>query len=902
MARLSCLAAEISVWHKLEWAVLTTTLCLLAVASPARGTDIEYLRSDAHVSLLSDFVEPSKPNGAVALEGRPVLEWLDSAATNNAWVDTGSFWYLNCGGNRGDGVVLDAPGSHTSASTMLASSVVGFVFGCDWNDGRGEFYVDGSLVARIHYPTSEWLDYVLVVDSLPFSTHRFTLSCVDNVQGDLSHDVFIYGAAALGEVPEPSTFALLAIGIIGVSLCALRRWLSRRAVAGLAACAVVLSVSVADADIFGVGTNQFTLSFVPISGATNPTSGYGIVNHDYRMGTYEITNDQWNKFTASLGIPVTGADAGYSTNSYYTGTNVPTDGVSWFEAAQFVNWLNTSTGYQPPYKFTGTQGTDSYTFAAWNSADAGYDASNPYRNKVARYFLPTENEWVKAAYWNGRALQTYATKAGESLTQGNGTSRTGWNYYTTHYATTPYGPWAVGSGSQELNGTYDMMGNDWEWMESPYTSGDYGASSSRGMRGGGWSLNAVSLASSSRYGYPPTIEGGNYLGFRVAGAVPEPSAITLLTIGAVGLLAYAWRRRKLHNLRSMILAAMVVLAAGSAQAGDHAVWPTDWNNWSDPALVVAVGNPGNAPDTRYNAISGVSAGAVPYVYNIGKFEVTAGQYTAFLNAVAKTDAYGLYNVDMTSSEGCQITQHGASGSYTYDFSGRPSGAESDWAVRPVNFVSWGDSARFANWLHNGQPTGEQSLSTTEDGAYYLNGATTSEALLAVSRKTSATWVIPGEDEWYKAAYYKSGGTNTGYWDYPTKSSTSPVNTLLGTDPGNHANFGVNNVFTIGSPYYRTEVGDFENSASAYGTYDQGGNVWEWNETLLAGSSRVLRGGGWFFGSHDLAASYRNYSSDLSFEGIDLGFRVASVPEPASIALLLVGTLGLLVYAWRRHRT
>ena len=112
-------------------------------------------------------------------------------------------------------------------------------------------------------------------------------------------------------------------------------------------------------------------------------SGYGIVNHDYRMGTYEITNDQWNKFTASLGVPVTGADGGYGYSSYFTGTNVPTDRVSWYEAAQFVNWLNTSTGHQAAYKFTGTQGTSDYTFAAWSPTDAGYDASNPYRNKTA---------------------------------------------------------------------------------------------------------------------------------------------------------------------------------------------------------------------------------------------------------------------------------------------------------------------------------------------------------------------------------------------------------------------------------------------------------------------------------------------------------------------------------------
>ena len=112
---------------------------------------------------------------------------------------------------------------------------------------------------------------------------------------------------------------------------------------------------------------------------------------------------------------------------------------------------------------------------------------------------------------------------------------------------------------------------------------------------------------------------------------------------------------------------------------------------------VPVGNPGNADD-----IHGDGYGGVDYTYNIGKYEVTAGQYAAFLNAVAATDPYGLYNTNMDSdSYGCQITRNGSSGSYTYDFSGRPSGTEADWVNRPVNYVSWGDAARFANWLHNG---------------------------------------------------------------------------------------------------------------------------------------------------------------------------------------------------------
>ncbi|MGB2987379.1 MAG: SUMF1/EgtB/PvdO family nonheme iron enzyme, partial [Phycisphaerae bacterium] len=134
---------------------------------------------------------------------------------------------------------------------------------------------------------------------------------------------------------------------------------------------------------------------------------------------------------------------------------------------------------------------------------------------------------------------------------------------------------------------------------------------------------------------------------------------------------------------------------------------------------VTVGNPGNDGELSGEGAGGYGpdrvCGAVDYLYNIGTFEVTAGQYTKFLNAVAATDTYGLYNPSMDgSSYGCQITQNGTSGNFTYDFSGRPSGTEADWVDRPVNYVLWGDATRFCNWLHNGQPTGAQDLTTTED--------------------------------------------------------------------------------------------------------------------------------------------------------------------------------------------
>ncbi len=332
---------------------------------------------------------------------------------------------------------------------------------------------------------------------------------------------------------------------------------------------------------------------------------------------------------------------------------------------------------------------------------------------------------------------------------------------------------------------------------------------------------------------------------------------------------------------------------------------------------VPVGNPGNAGEGSGESYGGYGpdaiVGAVDYAYNIGKYEVTAGQYAEFLNAVADTDAYGLYNSSMDSHYGCQITRHGTSGSYYYDFSGRPSGEESDWTNRPVNFVNWGNAARFANWLHNGQPTGTLTgdpaidAGLTEDGSYDLNGATSDAALMTIMRESDATWVIPSEDEWYEAAYHKNDGATGNYFDYPTSSDNLPSNDLVEpTDPGNNATI-YDSGYTIGSPYYRTEVGAHELSDSPYGTFDQAGNVYEWNEAVMSGSLRGwpgphlrgARGGDWLSDDSTILLATDRGNAPPTTEYEHIGFRVAQVPEPSTITLLLCGLAGLL--CWRRRK-
>jgi formylglycine-generating enzyme len=299
---------------------------------------------------------------------------------------------------------------------------------------------------------------------------------------------------------------------------------------------------------------------------------------------------------------------------------------------------------------------------------------------------------------------------------------------------------------------------------------------------------------------------------------------------------------------------------------------------------VPVGDPGNAADTRVMSDGTTGYGSVGYTYNVGKYEVTTGQYTEFLNAVAKTDTYGLYSTAMWShSKACKIEQSGSSGSYTYSVA-------SDYANRPVSFVSYWDACRFANWLHNGQPMGAQGAGTTETGAYTLDGYNETDGW-TIQRNADWKWAVTSEDEWYKAAYYKGGSTNAGYWNYPTGSSAVPGRDMADVS-GNNANYYTGyGPFPIDSgQYYTTVVGEFQNSDSPYGTFDQGGNVFEWNEAVFGNSYRGLRGGSFYNpgGGLSLEAYYRGGGAPPVTGLYFYGFRVVQVPEPAALLLLAVG--------------
>jgi sulfatase modifying factor 1 len=295
---------------------------------------------------------------------------------------------------------------------------------------------------------------------------------------------------------------------------------------------------------------------------------------------------------------------------------------------------------------------------------------------------------------------------------------------------------------------------------------------------------------------------------------------------------------------------------------------------------VTVGDPGNTADTTGNPNP---AGAVADSFQIMKYEFTNQQYTAFLNSVAATDTYSLYNTSMGSNARGGITRSGASGSYTY-------ATKTNMGDKPVIYVSWFDAARVSNWLMNGGT----SSSSTETGAYTLVGGQTSGT--APARNFGATFYVPTEGEWYKAAYYKGGNTNAGYWDYATQSDTLPTAVTAGStgigssgSTGNFANYGLvadwnsqnGNVTTVGT----------NGGPSAYGAFDMNGNLTEWND--LRGSAtlaRGLRGGDWANGAALLPSSF-GFADVPSVELDFIGFRLASpvaVPEPSTWVMGLAG--------------
>ncbi|MFA9197781.1 MAG: SUMF1/EgtB/PvdO family nonheme iron enzyme [Aliarcobacter sp.] len=290
---------------------------------------------------------------------------------------------------------------------------------------------------------------------------------------------------------------------------------------------------------FGTGDNAFTMEFVTIgnpnnaadtTGSPNPA---GSVAYTYNLGKYEVSRGQFDKANVAGSLGIRMADMGpYGGN----GLLKPATGISYYEAAKYVNWLNTSTGGTAAYKFV------SGTFQLWSPTDAGYDANNMYRNSLAKYVIASSNEWYKGAY--GKAVGSWSNfpnGSDSAPTPVAGGTDANTAVYGQSYDTGPAD--ITSAGGLSSYGTMGQGGNVWEWNETAVDGINNTAGENRVLRGGSWyEIDSVNLGASNRFGYSPSTKVYSF-GFRVAAVgVPEPSALSLLAIGLSGLAMV--RRRK----------------------------------------------------------------------------------------------------------------------------------------------------------------------------------------------------------------------------------------------------------------------------------------------------------------------------------------------------------------------
>ncbi|MFH1615101.1 MAG: SUMF1/EgtB/PvdO family nonheme iron enzyme [Planctomycetota bacterium] len=319
---------------------------------------------------------------------------------------------------------------------------------------------------------------------------------------------------------------------------------------------------------------------------------------------------------------------------------------------------------------------------------------------------------------------------------------------------------------------------------------------------------------------------------------------------------------------------------------------------------VVVGDPCNAIDTFIDPETGVARGAVNYKYSMAKYEVSNAQYAEFLNAVAASDPHKLWDYDEqfgfdtmgdpTYPMRGGITRSGSPGSYAYAaISGREN--------MPVLWVSWRSAARFVNWMHNGQ---QNDPITAEYGAYdtstfYVDFPGSEYHYDQTHHDPNALYWLPTWDEWYKAAFYKGGGMDAGYWDYPVQCTGNQPPPAVWEDPpmvGGPFNvpYAINyyaDLFfpELDPPQFEGDLVDvnfYTIAASAYGTFQQGGNAAEWvegwwpaNPPIPDRYSRPWLGGAWYLYSAMENGRRGAHCSDPEFTNSWIGFRLAAPAPP-----------------------
>ena len=663
----------------------------------------------------------------------------------------------------------------------------------------------------------------------------------------------------------------------------------------------------------------------------------GAVNYVFQMGAYEVTNREYAKFLNAKangdsfyrlydtrmgsdevngGITRTGPNGSYVYAVKRGMALKPVVYVSIFSAMRYCNWLHNG----------GRADSDMEAGAYRLLGNIPTNTANLTRNATARYYLPNANEFYKAAYYDpfspANATFNYwkfATRS-DSFNAANNSAALAAvdavavaSYFGTYGQSGNVGYVSPGSGAntpadeptadntgellEEADNTQDEfsnrtfriaaaagmpsllplgdedgdgLSNRWEvlnGLDPRSAAGTNGAS-------GDPDLDGLTNLQELQYGLDPLFkdsdvdsDGDGLSDLREAelGTRPDDkdSDDDLLEDGD-----------EVNNHRTDPLLADTD-NDGVSDFQELLVFGTNPllpSSVPDVPSFVEVGNPGN-PDEDVEGEDSQNAG-IGYVgqkFEIGTTEVTNLMYARFLNAVARSDAlYGLYSAEMGSSPRGGIVRSGSNGSYTYT-------VKPGFGGRPVNYVSVFDAMRYCNWLHNGMPTtGGQNASTTEDGAYELNGTNPPEM---ARRSFGAKYFLPDQDEWHKAAYYDPAGTGSSsedYWLFADRSAMGPG-----------GNFGVPRNKLVGTT----------SGTSRYGTFDQDGNIREWLDASIVADERLVAVGGCVVTEDEedptIFFAVRNEPESEKFqaEELDLGFRVA---RPVAGAIVTQETVPLAV--------
>lgn len=287
------------------------------------------------------------------------------------------------------------------------------------------------------------------------------------------------------------------------------------------------------ADTFGTGANSFEIEFVYIGDPNNPddTTGspnpVGNVQYGYRIGKHEISRGMITKANneGDLGIwlpSMVGVPGGPR-------DEMAASSITWVAAATFVNWLNTSQGYHAAYNLDGVEEVYPWTVQLWSSADAWQvGGENLLRHKDAVYFLPSVDEWYKAAYYdpNARVYYDYPTGSDTPPTAVASGTDADTAVYSMEFDD---GPADINlAGGLSPYGTMGQGGNVFEWEETEYDLVNDSTYPTRAFRGGSWDAPVSDfLHSTSRWGHGDRSLIFDMFGFRVASVVPEPSTCTL---------------------------------------------------------------------------------------------------------------------------------------------------------------------------------------------------------------------------------------------------------------------------------------------------------------------------------------------------------------------------------------